>query len=114
MTEHKDDITSWEMWAIANTRAGGIDGGFAYPSPHRRSAEAYRSQGEDIVRVIVEEDSEGPYRGWIGTTDTYPQMVFGHPSLFRMCFPYGPQAEVEAGRGRIVRLRIREIAAENV
>jgi hypothetical protein len=106
-----ENKTGWEMWALANTSAGGIAGGFAYPSPHRRSTEAYRSRGEDIVWVVLTEDADGPYYGWIGTDDEYPHMVYGHQILFNMCCPYGPQAEVKAGNGRVVRLSIHELPA---
>lgn len=38
-----------------------------------------------------------------------PQMVYPRESLFSMCFPYGVQAEVDAGKGRVVRLAVTEV-----
>jgi hypothetical protein len=86
------------MWALPGRNR------FSDPG-HRRFALAH-STGEQPVAVVVSENPDGPYWGWLGAGDEHPCMIYGHPSLFRMCFPYGPQAEVNAGKGRIVRLDI--------
>ncbi|KKK76388.1 hypothetical protein LCGC14_2864160, partial [marine sediment metagenome] len=36
-------------------------------------------------------------------------LIFPHKVLFDVCFAYGPEAEVEAGRGRIVHLKITKL-----
>jgi hypothetical protein len=38
-----------------------------------------------------------------------PSMIHPHWSLYSMCFPYGPKAEEEAGKGRTVRLAVRPV-----
>ena len=65
-----------------------------------------REYGGDPVPVTVIEDAEGDYYGWIATGQDAPVMIQPSPALFSMQFPYGPKAEVEAGRGKIVRLRV--------
>ncbi len=61
------------------------------------------------VSIIAEGIGEKlAYYGWqdIGEYDKPPCMIFQHWVLFSICFPYGPKAEVELGRGRIVQLQI--------
>jgi hypothetical protein len=86
------------MWALPE------GDGFAHPG-HRRYAEAY-AQGTPAVTVEVVEDPDGTYYGWIGKDADQPSMIYANPMAFRMCFPYGPKAEEEAGHGRAVRLSI--------
>ena len=90
----------WRMWAVRDSADT-----FSYPG-HRRYAAAHATQGEPVVAVIVSEDPDGPYWGWIHTDGDEPQMIYRHGVAFRMCFPYGPQAEQDAGRGRIVHLTV--------
>lgn len=97
----------WLMWANENDRALPSGPGFTEPG-HRRFAEAF---GGPPVRVLVRECEDGPYWGWINAEPgpyipSYPTMIYGHRGLFRMCFPYNPEPEVAAGKGRIVRLSI--------
>lgn len=61
----------------------------------------------DVQPVAVAEATDGPYWGWIDTDGDYPEMIWPRKVLFGMCFPYGPEAEERAGKGRIVRLIIR-------
>lgn len=65
-----------------------------------------REYGHQPVAVTATEDPDGDYYGWIQRGEDTPVMVYDHPGLFSMCFPYGPKAEVEAGTGEIVRLRL--------
>lgn len=68
---------------------------------------------DPIVAVAVEEtpDGEEPtHWGWVRTGDDAPIMIYPRKSLLEMCFPYGTDAEVEAGRGRVVRLTVTETA----
>lgn len=63
------------------------------------------------VPVLVVEDPEGDYLGWIeetkGSTGE-PEMI-QRKEIFSIQFPYGYQDEEAAGRGRAVRLTIKEI-----
>lgn len=64
--------------------------------------------GGDVRPVILTEDPDGMYWGWIDADDPdqEPTMVQPHEGMFSMQFPYGPQAEVNRGQGEIVRLRV--------
>jgi len=89
---------TWPMFAGNRTEQGiwlNVEG-------HPKTVEAY---GAEPVAVTAVEDPEGEYRGWIDTGST--ALVLVQPQwLFSMQFPYGPEAEVDAGKGEIVRLRI--------
>jgi hypothetical protein len=41
--------------------------------------------------------------------DTEPKMIWHRRGQFEMCFTYGSHAEVERGKGRVLRLRVTEI-----
>ena len=70
-----------------------------------------RMYGEDIVEVLVFESETGIYHGWIDTGKTVPEMIH-HKKIFEICFAYGSAAEVERGRGRVVKLDIKEYEGE--
>lgn len=61
--------------------------------------------------VVVTEDPDGDYMGWLdsqpsaGQDHTDPHMI-QHHRIFNVQFPYGHEAEVQAGRGTALRLRI--------
>jgi hypothetical protein len=99
-----ETATSWRMFA---GRAD--DGSFRHTSNHPRTVEAYGHS--EVVDVEVTETADGSYWGWIGAERDYPAMIWHRLSLFRMCFPYGPEAEEAKGRGRVVRLTITEAAS---
>lgn len=63
-----------------------------------------------IVEVEVTLDDDGTYYGWhaAGKEASLPQMIWPHETLYSICFPYGPEAEEDAGRGRTVRMKIVE------
>lgn len=86
----------WRMWALTN------DGLYAHLG-HRRYAQEH-SADRRPVPVVVTEVETGPYWGWLARDADTPSMIWRNPGLFRMCFPYGPEAEQEHGNGRIVRL----------
>lgn len=73
---------------------------------------ALHGLGHPIVPVTVTEvDADDPtatHWGWIDTDGDHPAWALVWPSRpqFDVCFPYGPQAEEEAGKGRAVRLRV--------
>ena len=62
---------------------------------------------EPIVPVVVNEKEDGDYWGWIDVDKTEPTMIWPTETQFRMCFTYGPDAEVARGKGRIVRLSLK-------
>jgi hypothetical protein len=64
---------------------------------------------EDIVEVEVREDPDGIHWGWFDNDDQEYCHIYPHEAHFRICFPYGPEAEEKAGKGRIVKLSVREI-----
>ena len=61
------------------------------------------------VPVEVTETPDGEYWGWLSTGSERPDMIYRREVLFRVCFPYGAEAEQAAGRGRIVRLSVRPL-----
>lgn len=68
--------------------------------------------GGNVVQVQLTEDPDGPYWGWLylnrpGRED--PTMVQPHKGMFTMQFPYGPEVEEKAGKGRTVRLTVTEV-----
>jgi hypothetical protein len=77
--------------------------------------------GVEPVEIEVIEDPDGRYYGWIDAdrpdvpfSASYtgePVMIQPDGSLFRMQFPYGPQAEVDAGKGEVVRLSVKQRGA---
>ena len=78
-----------------------------------RSVCAY---GDDPVPVVVTEDPEGGHWGWLGRRlpgeeEPIPTMVQPHRGIFDMQFAYGARAEVDAGRGEIIRLRVQDLPA---
>lgn len=105
-------MRTWRMFAGRPTRV--IEGREFLNFGDRRYVEMH---GRTPVEVELTEDPEGDYLGWIRTPDPnlprrnegVPTMIQPHPSLFRMQFPYGPDAEVEAGRGEIVRMTCKQI-----
>lgn len=77
----------------------------------RRYVEAH-GVNAPIVEVDVVEVPDGDlaatHWGWMRPDDTQPIMIYPREVLFRVCFPYGVQAEVDAGKGRVVRLTVTE------
>lgn len=103
-TDRSDaSVRSWPMFAGNPAR----DGVWLNVDRHERSVRAY---GGEPVTVSVIEDPDGPYYGWIeADSQDGPVMIQPHASLFTMQFPYGPKAEVERGRGEVVRLRVERV-----
>lgn len=52
--------------------------------------------------------TEDSYYGW---SDDYDEICLVYPVFFlmNMCFPYGAKADESHGRGRIIRVNVREI-----
>ena len=105
----------WRMHAHRVERHGRVD--YEHLAPDPRYATSH-GLPYPVVQVTVTEDADGPYYGWIDTSgtpraerrDAMPVMIQPHRTLFRMQFPYGVDAEVDAGKGRVVRLRVEEVA----
>lgn len=105
------EASSWRMWAGERTGRGGstettivhvgTDEGFAR-----------RSGIEEPFEVAVEEVSEGQHThvGWMRSEsahgDGIPRLIYEHIQLLQICMPYGISAEVAAGHGRVVYLKI--------
>ena len=62
------------------------------------------------VTEVAEDDPAATHWGWLRANDDTPVMIYPREVLFRVCFPYGVQAEVDAGKGRVVRLAVTEVA----
>lgn len=65
-----------------------------------------RHYGHEPVPVDVTETPDGDYYGWIRTGGDAPEMVWRGWARFVIQFTYGPRAEQDTGKGRIVRLAI--------
>jgi len=78
----------------------------------RRYVEAHGVKAPIVEVDVVKVPDDSPaatHWGWMRPTDTQPVMIYPHEVLFRVCFPYGVEAEVAAGKGRVVRLAVTEI-----
>jgi hypothetical protein len=61
------------------------------------------------VAEVAADAADGTHWGWIWAADRgsgRPVMIWAFRGAFDVQFPYGPDAEAEAGKGRVVRLRI--------
>jgi hypothetical protein len=78
-----------------------------YPSRLTMSVCGFRE--DDAIRVrltVIETSDDALYYGWYDAHHQRLSMVFHARSLVAMCFPYGPRAEEERGRGLVVALRV--------
>lgn len=95
------------MYSLIDTDSKGIPY-FYHPGP-KHYVDLYKREFDlPMVQVIVKEDKNGEYYGWIDKGEKEPEMIWRGKGLFSMCFPYGPEEEVKRGRGEIVRLSIVE------
>lgn len=99
----------------AHKLVGRHDGEVRYyhASPDRWWVELH-GVNEPIVPVRLRErtqdDPPSPYWGWVGAECPQQyEMVWPAEVLLDMCFPYGPKAEEERGRGRKVNLVVTEV-----
>lgn len=99
---------TWRMWA-------GVDSNHHFAEGEDPSEVVFKDFGQnirtpqmygckEIVEVDLAETQDGPYWGWLDSDRDYPAMIYRRLVLFRVCFPYGPEAEQKRGKGRIVRL----------
>jgi hypothetical protein len=91
------------MWAYRH------DSHFSHMADRRTVAFCGLSQ--PIVPVEVEEVPDGRYWGWIKAGDDRPIMIQPNRAGFAMQFPEALETVAKGGRGRIVRLAIKEIPA---
>lgn len=61
---------------------------------------------EVSVTEVSHDDPAGTHWGWLDAGETEPCMIWPSRIQYDMCFPYGPRAEEEAGKGRTVRLAV--------
>lgn len=93
----------WRMWGNEIP----IDGGFEYHHCGERWWVEMHGLTEPVVPVVLTESKKGKFLGWIDTGSDTPCMIH-HEKIFEICFPYGSKAEVDLGRGKVVRLEIRK------
>jgi hypothetical protein len=98
---------SWDLWAHA--RKG------SYQHIGEKWWVEIHQLPDPVVPVtvtLVDKDApDGTHWGWIDATGRdhgRPVMIWAFRGAFDMQFPYGPEAEEERGKGRVVRLRITE------
>lgn len=60
---------------------------------------------DDPTPIVVQEDPDGEYLGWIDTGETELTMI-QRKQIFNIQFPYGYRPEEERGNGRAVPLSI--------
>ena len=67
------------------------------------------SPDRPIVPVNIVEDLEGDYLGWLPSGHADQVRLVQHHRLFNMQFPYGYEAEADAGKGEAIRVRIDDV-----
>lgn len=63
---------------------------------------------EELENEKLNKPQERIYWAFLDKKDMELSMIFPNQSLFNMCFAYGPDIEVKAGKGKILRLAIEE------
>ena len=97
----------WKMYTLIDKDNSGNE--FFLHTGDKGYVQLYKREYSDnlpMVAVVVKEDKKGEYYGWIDKGRTDPEMIWQGKNLFEICFAYGSNAEVEAGRGEVVRLKI--------
>ncbi len=96
----------WKMWASKyNSDITGIY------YMHFGSYRFVELHGLDnpIVEVELEENPKGTYFGFVEDGKLEGCLTWPSEVQFEMCFPYGSKVEEEKGRGKKIRLSIKEI-----
>ncbi len=76
---------------------------------HEKSVKMCSS--DKIYKIEVREatsNEETPYFGWLDLEGNIP-FIFPNIILLEVCFTYGSKAEVEANKGRVIRVFIKEV-----
>lgn len=97
---------TWRMYAVR------LDDGLLHYVEHDRRGTAMYGVTPILpveARLVKQIDPAATHWAWIGAGETKPSLVYPAWPLFSICFPYGVKAEVEAGKGRVVRLAITEM-----
>lgn len=63
---------------------------------------------DPIIPVKVVIDEKGSYYGWLENGKNKPCMIYHAKRLLDMCFPNGTKAEEQRGRGKVIRLSVKE------
>ncbi len=108
VAKHKKQWT-----AFAYDCEPGKDGRGRYRHIGHRHYVKLHGLDDPIVAVTLTEDSQGDYWGWLASDAAEPSMVWPSKVQFTMCFPYGPEAEVKRGKGKILRLRVERRSVGN-
>lgn len=97
-------MRTWKLWAEEH------EVGFCNFGDSKEFVELY---GEEypIVEVVLTENPDGRYWGWIDTGETSPVpcLIWWSEPQFKMQFPYGVEIEVERGEGIVVRFDVEKI-----
>ncbi len=95
---------------IAHLRSdGGLVHFYKHPMLVRMCGDSrgnIQGEPENLKRVRVTEDSEGPYWVWYSNEKSEFTIIYRNPVLRDVCFPDGPEAEERRGRGRRTRARV--------
>lgn len=97
-----EQTTVWRMHAHD-------DGGTFFHTGDRRYVELHYLDLPIVVVTVAEvahDDPAGTHWGWLDSNEDEPCMIWPSRVQYDMCFPYGPAAEEEAGKGRTVRLAV--------
>ena len=68
-------------------------------------------KSEIIYKIDVREAKENektPYCGWL-ENDGKITMIYEHITLFKICFPYEYEAEEKRGKGKMIKVFIKEV-----
>lgn len=79
---------------------------YMYVNTDIRSTAMAMSPSDTPTPVLVAEDPDGPYYGWIRADLDEPIMIQPREAMFRMQFPYGFESEEERGHGVHLRLTV--------
>ena len=78
---------------------------------HEKAVKMCNNSPEKIYKIDIREateDEETPYVGWLYPDGTI-SFIFPNRVLLEVCFPYGTKAETEMGKGKVIRIVIKEI-----
>ena len=83
------------------------DGMFYNIFPAIKLVEMCGYSSDEIWEIEFEEVDDGEYWSFQDTGETNFHLIYPHKALFDICFAYGVQAEIDKGKGRIARLKIK-------
>ena len=99
----------WRMYAHRMTSS---DKGTYYLNfGDKRWVELFHFE-EPIVPVLLTEDENGHYYGWMETGEDKPCMIWPSRIQRDTCFAYGMQAAIDHGKGQPIKLKVEEIKEE--